>query len=56
MIFAADPVQNLIGERMVVRVQLSNNSELVSEISIFPEIKDYFLTNTAVAVVVISKS
>lgn len=50
VIFAADSVQNLIGERMVVGVQLANNSELVSEISIFPEIKDFFLTNTAVAV------
>lgn len=43
VIFAADSVQNLIGERIVVRVQLANNSELVSEISIFPEIKDFFL-------------
>lgn len=43
MIFAADSVQNLIGERMVVGVQLANNSELVSEISIIPEIKDFFL-------------
>lgn len=28
---------------MVVGVQLANNSELVSEISIIPEIKDFFL-------------
>ena len=43
MIVAADSVQNLIGERMVVSIQLSNNSELVSEVSIFSEINDFFL-------------